>query len=447
LNKDLARLSIVILGSLIIGIISRYILLSLVIGLLVYTLWYTYTINNLITWMIKGKKSDPPNVSGLINDIANQVYSLKNRHKKRKKKLTSYLKRFKVTIDALPDAIIILDDQNEIKWANEKAEEYLGIIYLENVDQCVVTLIRTPALLELIEKNHTNNDASEFSINIPSPVDRKIQLEIRLIIFGKSEKLLVARNITKNYKINKMRTDFISNASHELRTPLTVITGYLESFDDELTEEKFPDVFKRIEQMKSQSLRMNRLVEDLLSLALLETTEELNNVESINMAEMLASIIDMAESVAGADKYEIKLNVEKNIWVKGNRNQLYSALSNIILNAVNYTSSPGVITVRWSVSKNIGKLEVEDTGIGIQPEHIPRLTERFFRVDKSRSRDLGGSGLGLAIVKHILAAHKLNLEIESKLGIGSIFRIIFPESLIVRENDIKKSKIKKMITS
>jgi len=433
LRKDLTRLGIVLVCSLIIGAVTGYVFFCLFIGILLLYFWHIKSLNNLLLWMKQGKRVESPNISGLIEDITIQFFNLRNRHKKRKKKLTNYLKRFKQTTQALPDAILILGENNEIKWANEKAKEYLGINYQEDIDQRVINLLRIPALVDLIKNNQIYDKESEYSIEIVSPINRELQLEVRLINFGFSEKLLMARNISSINKINKMRTDFISNASHELRTPLTVILGYLESFEDEIDIKKYPDANKRILMMKSQAERMNRLIEDLLNLASLETTDELRNIETINVSEMLSSIVDAAVSVSGNSKHEFIVDVDQSLWLHGNKNQLYSAFSNIILNAVNHTAPPGVITVRWYLKDNCGFLEVEDTGEGIYPEYIPRLTERFFRADKSRSSAKGGSGLGLAIVKHILSNHSSTLEIESNLGKGSLFRIKFSDEMVLKE--------------
>ncbi len=440
MSKDLTRLSFVLFLSLITGYISGYVFLGLFIGLLLYILWHLQSLNNLLLWMKQGKRVYPPDVPGLIDEITTQFYKLRNRHKKRKKKLTSYLKRFKLTTQALPDAIVILGDNNEIKWANEKAGEYLGIKYGEDIDQRIINLVRIPSLVQFLKKNIYQNEETESCLNIISPVDKELHLEVRLIHFGKLEKLLMARDISSSVRLNKMRTDFISNASHELRTPLTVITGYLESFEDEFSSEKFSAEHKRVLRMKSQALRMNRLVDDLLNLAALETTESITNSEEINVAEMLSTVVDDVFSSASEIGHETILEIDKELWLQGNHDQLYSVFSNLILNAVNHTEPPGVITIRWYENKNAGVLEVIDTGAGIDPEYIPRLTERFFRVDKSRARKKGGSGLGLAIVKHILAIHVSSLEIESKLGEGSAFRVKFPKSLLIKNENYNASK-------
>ncbi len=432
MSKDLARLSFVLFLSLIAGYISGHVFIGLFIGLLLYILWHLQSLNNLLLWMKQEKRVYPPDVPGLIDDITTQFYKLRSRHKKRKKKLTNYLKRFRLTTQALPDAILILGENNEIKWANDKAEEYLGIVHREDMDQRVVNLVRHPSLVEFLKNNRYQKDEIESCINVVSPINKEMQLEVRLVHFGKSEKLLMARDISSSFRINKMRTDFISNASHELRTPLTVISGYLESFEDDFENAGSPDDFKRIIQMKSQAQRMSRLIDDLLNLATLETTEQLSNSESINVPEMLRSVIDAARSVGTEPGHEFKVNEDKELWLQGNRDQLYSVFSNLVFNAVNHTAPTGIITVSWFQSGSNGVFEVKDTGPGISPEHISRLTERFFRVDKSRSRDKGGSGLGLAIVKHILAIHESNLEIESTLDQGSTFRVIFPKSLLIR---------------
>ncbi|NNE38358.1 MAG: phosphate regulon sensor histidine kinase PhoR [Gammaproteobacteria bacterium] len=440
MKQDIIRLAFVLSASLILGVLTGHIFLFLTIGLLIHSLWYLKYLNNLLLWIKQGKRLDPPEVPGLIDDITREFLNLKNRHKKRKKKLTTYLKRFKETTQALPDAIVVLGDNDVIEWSNDKARDYLGIIQSKDIGQRIGNLVRHPSLIEFLKQYHDSKDRSETSIELNSNINKNIYLEVRLVPFGKAGKLLVARDITSIYRINKMRTDFIANASHELRTPLTVISGYLESFEDDFSEEDQPGVGSRIKQMRTQTERMRRLIEDLLKLSVLETTDELLTCENVRVPDILRNITDEAKAVSKNQNQKFMLDVDENLWVGGDRNQIYSAFSNLVINAVQHTPVGGSIYVRWYENDDGGVLEVEDTGEGISPEHISRVTERFYRVDRGRSREKGGTGLGLAIVKHSLANHGAKLHVESEIGKGSQFKIIFPSDALIRKDIIVDRK-------
>ena len=260
-------------------------------------------------------------------------------------------------------------------------------------------------------------------------------LELRIVPYGKKQQLLLARDITRIHHANSMRKDFIANASHELRTPLTVISGYLEAFEDE-AEGSLKDWQVQLRHMRRQTDRMRRLIEDLLILSTLETDLDPVKVEILNVTELLASVSEEARTLGGLLEHAFSIEADPDLRLKGNRNEIYSAFSNLVVNAVQHSLEHGLIRVRWYADKSGACLEVIDTGEGISPEHLPRLTERFYRVDKGRSRDKGGTGLGLAIVKHVLRRHSADLEIESELGKGSTFRCRFPPAGIVSKETL-----------
>jgi two-component system phosphate regulon sensor histidine kinase PhoR len=407
MKQDYTRLAFVLIISVFFGLIFGNVFLFLSMSLLLYVLWQIRVLNNLLQWIKNGKSQEPPDVSGLNDEILNQYENLKIRHKKRKKKLTSYLKRFKETTQALPDAIIVLGENNEIEWANSKAELYLGINHSLDKGQRINNLIRHPNLANFLNQK---------------------------------KKSFFARDITKIHKINKMRSDFIANASHELRTPLTVISGYLESFEDEFSEKELIEEGRRVTKMRTQAERMRRLIEDLLNLSSLETNEEPRHTEPVKIPDIITNIINEARAISGIVSHKFNTELDDELWMKGDRGQIYSAISNIVFNAVQHTPDLGNITIKWCLINNEGVLEVIDTGEGISPENIPRITERFFRVDSGRSREKGGTGLGLAIVKHILVNHKSRLEVESTLGKGSVFRFRIPNSLIIQKDIIDNIK-------
>ncbi|MGY8815110.1 MAG: phosphate regulon sensor histidine kinase PhoR [Gammaproteobacteria bacterium] len=440
MKQDYTRLAFVLIISVFFGLIFGNVFLFLSMSLLLYVLWQIRVLNNLLQWIKNGKSQEPPDVSGLNDEILNQYENLKIRHKKRKKKLTSYLKRFKETTQALPDAIIVLGENNEIEWANSKAELYLGINHSLDKGQRINNLIRHPNLANFLNQKKKSFFGTERSLDLISHINSDLHLEIRLVSFGKTGRLLVARDITKIHKINKMRSDFIANASHELRTPLTVISGYLESFEDEFSEKELIEEGRRVTKMRTQAERMRRLIEDLLNLSSLETNEEPRHTEPVKIPDIITNIINEARAISGIVSHKFNTELDDELWMKGDRGQIYSAISNIVFNAVQHTPDLGNITIKWCLINNEGVLEVIDTGEGISPENIPRITERFFRVDSGRSREKGGTGLGLAIVKHILVNHKSRLEVESTLGKGSVFRFRIPNSLIIQKDIIDNIK-------
>ncbi|MGH8246673.1 MAG: phosphate regulon sensor histidine kinase PhoR, partial [Gammaproteobacteria bacterium] len=250
--------------------------------------------------------------------------------------------------------------------------------------------------------------------------------------------LLVARDITALHRLNEMRKDFVANASHELRTPLTVITGYLEALDEDAGARPAGEWHSRIAQMRKQSTRMQRLIEDLLTLSTMENESTAAEGEEIQVAELAAVIQKEAQTLSADAAHIITLEADPSLRLKGIHRDIYSAFSNIVCNAVQYTPPGGRIAIRWHGVENGAELEVEDSGEGIAPEHIPRLTERFYRVDKGRSRARGGTGLGLAIVKHVLARHDATLEIRSEPGKGSTFTCHFPGDRVIRRQDARR---------
>lgn len=264
---------------------------------------------------------------------------------------------------------------------------------------------------------------------INSPLNPDLKIQIQITLFGEDDRLIMCQNITRLVRLEEMRTDFVSNVSHELRTPLTVITGYLETLEDSA---ELPARWKRpLIQMQLQSRRMEALINDLLLLSKIENEGQVFEEESVNIEELLKIICDDAKSLNADKQHKIQLSVECNLQLKGNKTQLQSAFSNILLNAVKYTPQHGTIHIRWYQGDNDTCFSVRDSGIGIDPIHIPRLTERFYRADPSRAPETGGTGLGLAIVKHVLINHESSLEIQSELGKGSIFICHFPPERIL----------------
>ena len=438
MKEEVWRLIGVICLSVITGLVIGHVFLVLSLGLLWYVYWQYKSFSRLLIWLRRRSESELLDTPGFVNEIAREFDIQRIHHRQRKDKLAGFLKRFQEATAALPDAVVILGESDNIEWANNKSGEYLKIRWPHDAGQRLSNLIRHPELVEYLKK--TRRGDSNQRLELVMSADSDFRLEFRVAPYGDTQRLLVARDITKIHRINQMRKDFIANASHELRTPLTVIAGYLESFEDEFTE---PEDIRaaQVKQMRAQTTRMQRLIEDLLNLASLESAEDSEEIEVVKVPELLTSIYKEAEAVSGILEHIFTLEIEAGLWLKGSRNELYSAFSNIVFNAVQYTPAQGVIRIRWYEDVWGAHLEVCDSGVGIAAEHIPRLTERFYRVDKGRSREKGGTGLGLAIVKHILVRHNATLDVQSEPGKGSTFRCNFPAKRLVRADVVADKSI------
>jgi two-component system phosphate regulon sensor histidine kinase PhoR len=257
-----------------------------------------------------------------------------------------------------------------------------------------------------------------------------VTLEIQLVPFGDNQKLLLCRDITPLEKIETMRRDFVANVSHELRTPLTVVGGFLETLED--MDHDMPESTRHyFHLMQEQTGRMRRLVEDLLTLSRLESSQNVPQETSIDVPAMLRMVLTEAKSLSNG-RHQLSLDCDESLHLNGASEELHSAFGNLVTNAIRYTPDGGDISLSWHLRGNEAVFSVRDTGIGIEPQHLSRLTERFYRVDSSRSRATGGTGLGLSIVKHILTRHQARLEVESESGKGSVFSAVFPAARVVR---------------
>jgi two-component system, OmpR family, phosphate regulon sensor histidine kinase PhoR len=435
MKYDLWRFLSVFILSALIGILTDYFSLCLISGLLLYIWWQYKEFSEILVWLQKRQETSGPSQSGIVDETCREIDYLRNRNKVRKQKLSGYLKRFQEATRALPDAVIVLGDQGEIEWSNEKAQEYIGVQWPKDSGLRLSNLVRYPKLHEYLNSSKFEPDKG---LQIVSPVDNGLVLEVRISSYGDTQKLLVARDITAITRMNQMRKDFIANASHELRTPLTVISGYLEGFVDDRDCPK--QWITYIKQMRSQTIRMQRLIEDLMQLSGLEAASSQINKEVIRIPEILSLIVNEAKSLNGYFNHKITLDIDQGLYLKADQQQIYSIFSNLVFNAVQYTPENGHIDIKWYEDDAGVHFAVKDNGLGIAPEHIHRLTERFYRVDKGRSREKGGTGLGLAIVKHALALYDGTLSIESELNKGSLFRCDLPGSLGSREQtNINKS--------
>ncbi len=418
------------------GIVFNHVFLCLIVGLLFYIWWQYREFVKILLWLKRRHEASSPSQAGIVDEICREIDYLRDRNKSRKLKLSGYLKRFQKGTGALPDAVIILGEQGEIEWANAKAQEYMGVHWPKDGGLRLSNLVRYPTLIKYLD---ASNAELEKDLQITSPVNLKRVLEIRISPYGETQKLFVARDVTAISRTNQMRKDFIMNASHELRTPLTVLSGYLEGFVD---DPKCPEQWiEYIKQMRLHTTRMQRLIEDLMHLSSLEANVGKSEHAVIFVPDMLLTIANEARALSGFMDHEITLDVDNDLYLNANQHELYSVFSNLVFNAVQYTPEQGRIALKWYADDAGAHFCVHDNGTGIAPQHIPRLTERFYRVDVGRSREKGGTGLGLAIVKHVLARYDGKLFIESHLDKGSLFRCDLPKSCVVNAETISQKTL------
>ena len=406
------------------GLLTGHFTLLLFLYTFGYLGWYFYNLKRLETWLHKGKKSEPPQASGLWGEMFNGIYRLQQRSRKRNKRLVKFLNRFRETTGALPYGVIVLREQGDIEWWNDAAQGLLNLKYPQDVGQRMGNLIRHPRFNAYIRGENEQPD-----VIIPSPIDDQVMLNIRIIPYGKNQRLITIRDVTLVQQVEQMRRDFVANISHELRTPLTVLSGYVENLLQQTPDEA--TLQHALTLMSQQTHRMQHLTEDLMLLSSLENNAGAIKREVVNVAQMLASLREEAIVLSADKQHTIELEADENVHLRGNPKELDSTFTNLVVNAVNYTPAKGRITIRWYADDAGAHFEVEDTGIGIAKHHLARLTERFYRVDVARSRATGGSGLGLAIVKHAMQQNQGKLRIESELGRGSRFICDFPVQLVV----------------
>ncbi|WP_313953507.1 phosphate regulon sensor histidine kinase PhoR [Accumulibacter sp.] len=328
------------------------------------------------------------------------------------------LRSFREAMDAVPDGLVIVDANHRIRWSNRAAGEHLGIRLPRDSGTMIEHLVRTPGFAAYLGEAHT---AAPFVVQVPAARTRVYA--VRVVPLGDYNKLLVSLDVTDERRVESMRSTFVANVSHELRTPLTVVAGFLEYFtDDSAVDADQRQQFARL--MSDQTARMLTLVDDLLMLSRLEAEDAPASEEDVDMADLLAQLLAEAQSLS-AGRHQLYLTCHGQA-LRGNRKELHSAFGNLVSNAIRYSPVGGDIVIEWAVHHEKGVFSVRDSGVGIAAEHLPRVTERFYRVDRGRSRETGGTGLGLAIVKHVLIRHQARLAIESEVGEGSIFRAEFP---------------------
>jgi len=428
LQRELWYLSLYIIIAAAVGYVFDLYILFICIVLFSYIIFTLNNISKLHNWLLQRDKADPPDSHGYWREIFNQLFLLEKARSQNKHILNETISRFQEATSALPDAMIILNKDRHIDWSNTAAQTLVGIRYPEDTNQPISNLFRSPLFMRYLNKK----DYTQV-LNIASPEHPNKQLSVQIIPYVKNQTLIICRDISHVSRLEAMRSDFVANASHELRSPITVISGYLETLEASTPSD--PQKLKKIlNTMHGQSKRMERLVSDLMSLSKLETRPTDQHDSVVDIAALLTAIKESAILLSGDKQHNIQLNILSNTDITGNHEELYSLFSNLINNAVRYTPAGGDINISWDIKNKQAIFTVEDTGAGIPAQHIPHLTERFYRVNVDRSRESGGTGLGLAIVKHIIERHEGRLDISSELNVGSSFSCIFPSTRLVKDS-------------
>ena len=410
-----SKVAIYLLPFLILGFLFDLVKEAVILALALALAWQYYQLHKMVNWLWFKRDAYPPNAKGIWADVFDGIYHQRRKHRKKRNELSLLIRRFRLGAESLPDAAVVFNEDRTIVWCNQLAQSMLGFKLPEDIGNRLDNFLRQPEFLAFLESKQYD-DPFEFK----SPLDDKIILECRIAPFEKDKWTLITRDITQVKHMEQMRKDFIANVSHELRTPLTVMRGYLELFD-ELEVPELPMWSKAHRMMSEQTLRMNGLVDQLLTLTKLENKPTVVSPSLVDVPTLLTKI--QQEAIALSEgRHKIKLDMNDTLWLKSNEDQLRSAFSNLIFNAVRYTPEHGEIEISWhQLPDGSAQFSCRDTGDGIPPEHLSRLTERFYRVDQARTRDSGGSGLGLSIVKHVLSNHDAELKIHSQLRVGSTF--------------------------
>lgn len=423
--RSLARLALLLVMAGAAGLLLGHPWPALALASLGTLAWQQWKLRNLLLQLLARRRADLAGGSGVWDEIDRLLHRSQSDLRAQKRRLLDMLRAYRAAAAALPDAVLVLDRNSQrILWFNDAATRLLGLRYPRDIDASLGDRLQPLPVAHWLSSGRNAEPMSD----VPSPVDPDIRLNLRLIPYSDELWLLVARDVSKLMRLEHMRRDFVANVSHELRTPLTVVHGYLDMLDPVDQPEWEPI----LHEMRRQSQRMTQLVEDLLTLSRLEAQDALAD-ESVPMAPLLATLGREAQALS-QNRHVITVQDDAQVDLWGSQRELHSAFSNLVSNAVRYTPEGGSIDIRFARDADGGAvLSVQDSGYGIPAAHLPRITERFYRVSTSRSRESGGTGLGLAIAKHVLSLHQARLEIASEVGRGSRFSCHFgPERVYLR---------------
>ncbi|KEY60591.1 phosphate regulon sensor histidine kinase PhoR [Serratia sp. DD3] len=425
-TRLLLELALFCFPALLLGLIFGYLSWLLLASVLVALAWNFYNQLKLSHWLWVDRSMTPPPGHGSWEPLFYGLYKMQQRNRHRRRELAILIKRFRSGAESLPDAVVMTTIEGNIFWCNGLAQHLLGFRWPEDNGQHILNLIRYPEFSQYLQQQ-------SFLKPLTLHLNNERFVEFRVMPYSEGQLLMVARDVTQKRQLEGARRNFFANVSHELRTPLTVLQGYLEMMSDEALEGSVRD--KALSTMQEQTKRMDGLVKQLLTLSRIETAPSIAMNQKVDIPRILGVLQREAHSLS-AGNHQISFRVNEDLQVFGNEDQLHSAVSNLVYNAVNHTPKGTHIEISWQQTPLGAQFQVSDNGPGIAAEHIPRLTERFYRVDKSRSQQTGGSGLGLAIVKHALSHHDSRLEILSDPGIGTRFIFTLPKRLIVPATSI-----------
>ncbi len=434
LVAELRRAGAVLGTGLLLGLLTGGLAWWLVAVLVAYLVWHLAHAWRALRWVAGLDARRLPDAGGLWEALYTHLEERARAAARRERQLSRTIVEQERSAQALPDAVVALDRNLHIRWSNRAAERLLGVRHPQDIGQPIENLLRDPGFVA------SQRRRSEQPVTFASPPDPERVVSVRVIPYAGGQHLLVARDVTDAHRLERVRRDFVSNVSHELRTPLTILGGYLETLvETGIDAEDDPKVTERrrraLEAMGAQVARMSQLVEDLLTLSRIESRpmggEGARAVAPVDVGALAAALGEEARRLSGAGGHRISVEAQPGVRLLADARELRAAFGNLVTNAVRYTPPGGEIRIRWWQDGGGAHFQVADTGIGVEPEHIGRLTERFYRVDPGRSREQGGTGLGLAIVKHVLEHSGARLEIESTPGEGSRFTCHFPPERVV----------------
>jgi len=419
-----------LLGTAAIGLLAGWVFYNVWGGLAaalgVHLLWQLANLFRLDWWVRHRSFADPPEFGGIWGEVVTQVVRLHRRKRYHKQRFIKLVRQIQRSTAALPDGVVILNAQREIAFFNRTAGRLLNLRGAQDHGLRIDNLLRQPQFARYLDSADYNN---AVVLQPDMSVDNYLSLQV--VPYGEGQQLLLVRDVSRQMRLENMRKDFVANASHELRSPLSVVAGYLETLahDPALHEE----LRGPVNEMRRQAERMTSIIQDLLALSKLEESDEIVGGTYIDVPALLA-VLRKDVLARPVHPREVRIKIETTAVIRGDEPEIHSAFSNLVDNAAKYTPPEGSVEMRWWVDDEGAHFSVTDTGIGIQPEHIPRLTERFYRVDAGRSRSTGGSGLGLAIVKHVLQRHGGTLDVQSEPGEGSTFTCHFPPARVIDDS-------------
>ncbi len=429
LRREISKIIGICIAGAIVGWIFDHALLGYAVAVTLYLGVQLRHLRALRQWLEAPKYVELHEPGGIWGDVFEKLLDLQKRNRKRKRKLAAIVSEFQASTAALPDGAVVLGERGEIAWFNKAAQAMLGLRGQQDVGIRIPNLIRNPEFAQYFTDNEYLGE-----VEVASPINRGVRIALKIIPYGNNQRLMIVRDVSELRRLETARRDFVANASHELRTPLTVLRGYLDMIEPEsrgpgpLAPWRMP-----LNEMRAQSTRMESLINDMLKLAKLESDVD-SKQEVLDVPAVLARVLEEARAMS-LGSHVIEASIDAELFLFGRETEAQSIFSNLVTNAIRYTPHQGRIEVRWFGDEEGAHFTVTDSGIGIADDDIPRLTERFYRVDVGRSRASGGTGLGLSIVKHALQRHEGWLEIRSQLGKGSTFLCHFPPHRVHRAEE------------